>query len=476
MPEQSEEPSLEEAALALPHVELVALLVDTAERNPALAAELLARAGMLPDPEAPALAVMRARVASVLPDEPLETWEAWYDIEALVDELTDLVRSACSDEVVMLVEDALRRWETAVEMIEYEAPEADDLGDRLVRLHHEACRLARPDPAALAGRLLDLHLDSYLVLDVPDGYADVLGAHGTAAFEAEVWRRLADLPASRPGEQFAYGHGREALVQLAVHFAEEAGDVDRLVDALAKNLNRPGTYTRIVEALHGAGRAEEALRWAREGLAAYGGTIDAGLLDATLAIHEARGRVEDAREETRRAFDADPGLGTYQRLATWCRDLPGWADERRAAIDAVRKAAGQPGPHLSFHGGGLWHVPRTNELVRLFLWDGADEAAWRETCESESPLSDRLWLDVAERRACTHPLDAARVYRRQVEQDIEARRNETYARAAQGIRRVGELMAAAGEQEEFASYAAGIRRDHKRKRNLMAAMNAAHLP
>lgn len=354
--------------------------------------------------------------------------------------------------------------------------EAGELWGSLADLHHEACRLARPDPAALARRLLDLHVDTSFGIDVRGDYADVLADEGITAFEAEVRRRFAGLPTVRSADPPTYEPGRAALTELAVRLAETSGDVDELVEVLARDLSESTTYTRIVEALRRAGRDEESLRWAREGLAAYGGRTGVDLLDAALAIHGAAGRGEDARAEARRAFDTDPRLETYQRLAPWCRDLPGWEQERAAAIDAVRHAGDKQTSDLTLQGGTLLRLPHAHDMVRLFLWDGDDEAAWREAHTARPPISDKLWLEVAERRARTHQLEAAQVYRDQIERDIERRKNHTYAEAAAKIRRVGELMTAAGHDEDFTAYVAEVRRTHKRKINLMSAMDAERLP
>lgn len=473
---ESEEPDIEDAARTLPYDDLIDVVVGAGERIPALASELLARAGMLPDPEAPTLAVMRARVASALPEEPLETWDAAGDIEQLVDELTDLVHSACSDDVVALLEEAIRRWDTAVEVVEHDAPEITGLGERLGDLHHEGCRIARPDPHTLAPRLLDLHLDGHVLMDNPTDYADVLGQEGADALEAEVWCRFAELSPSSPGDSPAYDHQREATIQHAISFAENAGDTGLLVTALAKNLSRASTYTRIVEALRAASRSEEALRWGEEGLAAFDGRVDVHLLDTVLSIHEAVTQVDNARACVRRAFAADPRLETYQRLATWCRDVPEWAEEREAAIVTVRENLAQPRSQRAFHWGVPERVPETQDLVRLLLWDDDGDAAWEEAQKLAASLSERMWLQVAEHRGRTHPLDAVPIYQRQAERDIELRKNHTYASAAESIRRAGELLRQAGQEEEFSAYVARIRRVHKPKRNLMAAMNAAHLP
>ena len=64
-----------------------------------------------------------------------------------------------------------------------------DVGDRLRALHLEACRRAKPDGVALAGRLFVqvISNDYYPFPDVVHTYRDHFGASGWAEF-----RRLAE--------------------------------------------------------------------------------------------------------------------------------------------------------------------------------------------------------------------------------------------------------------------------------------------
>lgn len=140
VPAEPEHADVEEAARTLSRDDLVDLVVGQAERSPGVAAELLARAGMMRDPDDSTVEATRARVAAVLSDEGAASWDVYYEVEALVEELAHLVHTACSDAVVSLVEEATDRW-AAIGFLEHDVPETQDLEVWLTEILQEARHL-----------------------------------------------------------------------------------------------------------------------------------------------------------------------------------------------------------------------------------------------------------------------------------------------------------------------------------------------
>jgi hypothetical protein len=64
--------------------------------------------------------------------------------------------------------------------------EPREVGSALAELHLRLCQAHDPEPLELAARLAKLvgDADQEIYLDVPEEYADVLGAEGLAEFEA----------------------------------------------------------------------------------------------------------------------------------------------------------------------------------------------------------------------------------------------------------------------------------------------------
>lgn len=101
----------------------------------------------------------------------------------------------------------------------------------------------------------------------------------------------------------------------------------------------------------------------------------------------------------------------------------------------------------------------------MLLLDGNPEQAWIEA--RAGGCGRGQWLELARLRESEHPEDALPIWREEVDREIAAMSNQSYASAAATVERVGRLMSAAGRGAEFAPYVAGLRESHRRKRNLM---------
>jgi uncharacterized Zn finger protein len=83
----------------------------------------------------------------------------------------------------------------------------------------------------------------------------------------------------------------------------------------------------------------------------------------------------------------------------------------------------------------------------------------------------RQWQQLADARATDQPEQAIPVYQKLVEHHIQLRRNDAYQQAVQHTRRLQALHRRAGNQPQFTTWLAELRRSHRRKRNLMAALD-----
>jgi uncharacterized Zn finger protein len=101
----------------------------------------------------------------------------------------------------------------------------------------------------------------------------------------------------------------------------------------------------------------------------------------------------------------------------------------------------------------------------VLLLDGNSEQAWIEA-QAGGCRRDQ-WLELARLREAEHPEDALPIWREEVDREIGAMNNQSYANAVVTIERVGRLMSAAGRGDQFAPYVTGVREAHRRKRNLM---------
>ena len=112
------------------------------------------------------------------------------------------------------------------------------------------------------------------------------------------------------------------------------------------------------------------------------------------------------------------------------------------------------------------------EIAQL-LWRcaaGGDDAAWREA--REHGCSEGLWLELAERRADSHPADSVKIYRDHVSDLLRHTGNRVYDEAVEYLEKILTLLKEAGEEAEFHILVGEIRSTQKRKRNLMKIFEA----
>ncbi|MGQ0775093.1 MAG: hypothetical protein ACT4NY_11860 [Pseudonocardiales bacterium] len=178
---------------------LIGLVARQAAADRYFAALLLVCADRLPSP-GPAEIQAARRVVAAAADVPNGHHDRWdlYDIvkagTAMVAELELLAVRPPTDEVLVVVEEAIAVWATLSGYLNdagetYET-EPEEVGSALAELHLRLCQVCPPDPLELAARLAALvdDADADTFLDVPERYADVLGAEGVAEFEALLAR------------------------------------------------------------------------------------------------------------------------------------------------------------------------------------------------------------------------------------------------------------------------------------------------
>lgn len=193
-----EEQRFAEIAAGLAPRKLIGLVARQAVADQYFAALLLACADRLPSPGPAEIRAARQVVAAAA-DVPngQGRWDL-YDIvkagTAMVAELELLAVRPPTDEVLIVVEEAIAAWATLSGYLNdawetYET-EPEEIGSALAELHLRLCQVCRPDPLELAARLLalvdDADVDTFL--DVPEGYVDVLGVEGVGEFNALLAR------------------------------------------------------------------------------------------------------------------------------------------------------------------------------------------------------------------------------------------------------------------------------------------------
>ena len=171
-------------------------------------------------------------------------------------------------------------------------------------------------PVALARDLFERETgDGYGTFDGAAWlYADVLGEAGLAEYRrlaTEAWEKLPPLTGrSREKAEGDY-YGLSGILDS---FAERDGDVEARIALRAKDLSSPWKYLELAEFCLEHKGANEALRWAEEGL----WTFEDAPSDARLVLFAANllmkaDRRGEAEAVLKRAFERAPDFNVYLR-------------------------------------------------------------------------------------------------------------------------------------------------------------------
>jgi len=437
-----------------PRSALVAMIVELADRDPALFRRLeIASAADHADDETLAKSLTKAIDQATATRGFVDYHEAsgWA---GGVDDALDAIETLDSrrDSLVLkLAERAIDRIEHAIESIDDSNGACGELLERARDIHIRAARGARPDPVALARDLFERETgDTYgTFAGAASIYADALGETGLAEYRrlaTEAWEKLP--PLSGRGRQRAEGD-YDGLLSILDRFAEHDGDVEARIALRAKDLSSSWKYFKLAEFCLKHKSADEALRWAEEGLWAF----EDGPYDARLAIFaadlllQARRRSE-AESVLKRAFERGPGFDLYLR---W-RETGGEAVRDQALALVERCAAAKTGPffgHLADLG------------VKILMHEKLFDMAWALTRKHR--VSRSMKESLARESEADHPREALEVYAERVEELANAGGDRAYQEAAGLVARMGPLRDAAKQT----AYVAILKQRFGRKRNFM---------
>lgn len=375
-----------------------------------------------------------------------ESMEWAREAGAVVDEIAAEANTAPSRELLSLVEQAAGRVVRVILKADDSSGMIGDLAGQLLEVHLQLCIAGVPDPKALAKWMVRFGFDDqdFFTLD-PVQYAPALGDEGLA-----VLRRTVDERAKEFDPPFAV---RYTMERLAVF----DGDVDRIVELLGGDLTAPHQFIRVAEAMVELGRADDALDWAKRGIASTSGWQVGKLYDIAAGVLAECGddtAVVDLRREQHQRM---PTSSTYSLLQKAAQAVDGWPSERTKAREvlAARDPAG---------------------FVDALLNDGDVDAAWEAaTAPGATGLDGHRWARLAEAREPTDPAGALGVYLRLVGSTLERADKRNYQVAVKQLKAARGAAGAAGLAVEFDEHVAALREQHRRRPTLIALLDKAGL-
>jgi hypothetical protein len=330
----------------------------------------------------------------------------------------------------------------------------DDLHE-IMGLYARACAAASPNPKSLAAWLVKLECDGpgwpRIVLR---DFAPALGERGIAEVERLVAQRAQTVDPQSWAGTFAVRDLREQL-------AEVSGDVDRYVAVLAEHLASAVQYERVTLALRAAGRRDEAIGWARRGLAEKAGWPHADRLrDVLVEMLLDQGDSGAALQVRRAEFERHPTAAAYRLLADTAATVAA-EDPTSWAVDLLRGRVVEQPAYAS-------------ELIDVLLAAGQDNEAWLAGQRHREWIGERQWLALLDRRGSVHPADVIEPYQDLVERYVlDSADKRRYRRAVALLPALRAVYRAVGEPEAFSAYLADLRVRHKRRPTFLKTLDAA---
>ena len=447
---------------------LVRLLLEQAMEDERLYGKLLMRAARKRSEGVDLASFRKAIDDAFRPGELLDygpVADFTQGIQDVVESIAELLKEGHAEETIDLCEHALKVAEGAMDYGAegYVGGALEELED----LHHAACKEAKSDPKELARRLFEWeiggHHDTFFEAAIT--YADVLGEEGLAEYRRLSEERWAKVPVLGPGEEESrrYPGERSRITRVMEALARQEGDVEALVGVISRDLSGPHQYLRIAQMYTEAGQNEKALEWAEEAMWVFPDNRHSGLREFVAEQYHHSGRHEEATRLIWPHLAKSPRLASYKELKRHAERAGRWGHWRKKALEHLRKdvVKRKEESKRSYPSLPVDH----SELVRIFLWDGDIEAAWREA--QEGGCSEKLWLELAARREEEHPEEALAVYEGKIEPLIEQTNNAAYEEAYELLAKMGALMRRLDRETEFEEYLELIRTEYKRKRNFM---------
>ncbi len=228
------------------------------------------------------------------------------------------------------------------------------------------------------------------------------------------------------------------------------------MELLGGDLSAPHQFIRVTEAMLELDRSDDALAWARRGIAETSGWQVGKLYELAAGILADRGERTWVLDLRREQHERMPSASTYALLQAAAREVDGWEAERAAARSVLA---------ASDRGG----------LVDALLADGDTDRAWSVATSGEWDPGEQRWQRLAELREPKDPIAATTVYLRLVDGALLTADRRAYRVAIRQLKAARRAAGAADRTEEFADHVRALREQHRRRPSLIDMLDKAGL-
>lgn len=389
----------------------------------------------------------------------------------VVDMLQKLVDQGRAKDALPLIQYALELGLNNLENTDDSDGGFGDLIGDLSMTFNEACLQARPEPAGFARDFFKLRLfDGWDYFSL-QAYQDVLGKNGLAEYRQLVQQEWDKVPVKKSVETGNNYYGKPFSIRMLMEeLAKHDGDIDALVAIKARDLSNVYAYTDIASTLFEARRKSEAIDWAERGYKAFRNEHIHGLIDFLIMAYHNTGRHADAETMAWDEFRQSLNFHGYQSLKKSAGKNQHWPECRQKAMtllqQQLKKESGKPKTKSLLNTG---QPAVLTTLLEILLWEKNIDEAVVLMKHHGCPLylTDRM------AKACekTYQAEAIKLYQQEIERMIDRRNNDSYAKAAKMVKKVGNLYKQLKQKMEYEKYVAEIKTRHKAKRNFIRCMD-----
>lgn len=313
-----------------------------------------------------------------------------------------------------------------------------DLVRSLLDAHAEAARTASPKLTQAEQTRLITWIVKYRYGGQQDFFDPDIVAYAPALSPKSVERYRDAITAIDLGE-----YGRYPLTRLAVLDA----DRDAIVAAHGGEPRNEMLAASLVADLEEAGLHDDAVAYARIGIAMGGRGWDRKLITFLVDDAIARGAADEAVELRRDWFARHPSSTSYSALRETADQLGRWDAERDAAED--RLAAHDP-----------------ESFVTYLIDEGRGEQAWDFARVQRSSIRRAdVWLKLCADRAKAQPADTLPIYRLLISDTLIVTDVRNYKAAARMLKTMRDVAAVAGPEHtaEFETFLAQTVEQNRRR-------------
>ncbi len=470
--------------------QLIALLIDLAERYPIVREELQDQQNLLKGSVKKMVTAVRKEILE-LSSEP--GWRNHWNNEGNIpdysrvkDRLKSLLEKGYADEVVSLGKELLEAGIKQVEMSHDEGETGMEISSCL-EVVFQALPQSSLSPVEQMLWAIDAELeDKYeLCYGAESFWKKKQKASDWSVVADNLIERLNEFKLSREEDSFSRNYRRDRLCDRIIQALENAQRQEEIIPLCEQEAVKTGSYTRLVNALRKAKRLEEAEQWIHRGIKAtqkeYPG-IASHLRDALREIREKEGNWIQVAGFRAEEFIHRPSLESYKEMRKASGRAKAWPAVRAATLLYLETGklpqtdSSWPLPET-----GLKEAPETrknqfpltNVLIDIAISEKRPEDVLRWYNHQKSKKGVYSWWDgyqednVAEAVADYYPDRALAIWKSLAEKQIALTKPKAYEEAARYLKKVHNVLKKLKRDDEWKSYLSKLRQANIRKTKLL---------